>query len=76
MSKPLSQGCEVKVMFLTQAGPVLGAAEMLSPVPSGMQPFRFTALCADDRSRLQAVIQSSTDQDRSAHQQIEKYRAW
>ena len=76
LSKPLSKGCQVKVMFVTQAGPVLGAAEMLSPVPSGLQPFRFTTLCEDDRSRVQAVIRSSTDQNCSHYQQIEKYRAW
>jgi len=76
LSKPLSQGCQVKVMFVTQAGPVLGAAEMLSPVPSGLQPFKFTTLCHDDRSRLQAVIQSSTKHSCSDNTQIEKYRAW
>jgi len=76
LSKPLSKGCQVKVMFVTQAGPVLGAAEMLSPVPSGLQPFRFTTLCEEDRSRVQAVIRSSTDQNCSHYQQIEKYRAW
>ena len=40
-----------QTVFLTHAGPVLGAAEMLSPVTSGLQPFRFNALCQDDRSR-------------------------
>jgi hypothetical protein len=76
LSKPLSQGCQVKVMFVTEKGPVLGAAEMLSPEHGGRQPFRFITLGADDRSRLQAVIQSSTDHSRSAYQQIEKFRAW
>ena len=76
LTKPLSQGCQVKVMFVTQAGPVLGVAEMLSPVQRGLQPFRFTTLREDDRSRLRAVIQSSTDQNYSDHTQIEKYRAW
>ena len=76
LSKPLSQGCQVKVMFVTHAGPVQGTGEMLSPVPSGLQPFKFTTLCADDRSRLRAVIQSSREQECSDHAQIEKYRAW
>ena len=76
LSRPLSLGCQVKVMFLTHAGPVLGAAEMLSPVRSGLQPFRFTTLRDDDRSRLRAEIQSSMDRTISDHAQIEKYRAW
>ena len=76
LSKPLSEGCQVKVMFVTDKGPVLGAAEMLSAENGGMQPFRFTTLCADDRTRLQAVIQASTERNRDYYQQIEKYRAW
>ena len=58
LSKPLSQGCPVKLMFLTDAGPVLGAVEMLRPVPDGLQPFRFTTLDDDDRHRLQATLES------------------
>jgi len=76
LSKPLSQGCQVKVLFLTPAGPVFGAAEMLSRVPSGLQPFKFTTLDEDDRSRLRAVIQASMDQNRSDHEQLQKHRAW
>jgi len=72
LSKPLSQGCQVKVLFLTHAGPVLGAAEMLNSVPSGLQPFRFTTLCEDDWSRLQAMIQPSMDQSHSDHGQLRK----
>jgi hypothetical protein len=75
LSKPLNQGSEVKVLFLTQSGPVLGAAEMLSPGPGGSQPFKFTALYSDDRRRLQAAIQQSQDQNRD-HKQIEMFRAW
>src|SRR6266849_8970012 len=32
LSKPLIRGTRIKVMFLTQSGPVLGAAEMLKSV--------------------------------------------
>lgn len=73
LSKLLSQGCPVKLMFLTEAGPVLGAVEMLSPVPGGLQPFRFTTLYDDDRHRLQAAIQSSQERE---DQSVEHYRAW
>jgi hypothetical protein len=76
LSKPLDQGSEVKVMFLTQSGPVLGAAEMLSPVSDGSQPFKFTELYNDDRRRLQAAIQLSQEQNRQDYKQIEMFRAW
>lgn len=76
LPKPLAQGALVKVMFLTRTGSVLGAAEMLSPVSDSLQPFRFVTLGRDDRSRLQAVIQSSQDQHRNDLGQIDKYRAW
>jgi hypothetical protein len=76
LSKPLDQGSEVKLMFLTQSGPVLGAAEMLSPVPGGAQPFKFTALFNDDLRRLQAAIQLSQNQNRLEREQLETFRAW
>jgi hypothetical protein len=76
LSKLLSQGSEVKLMFLTEAGPVLGAAEMLGPVPNGSQPFRFTTLYDDDRRRLQTAIQSCQDQSRRDHQLIVPDRPW
>lgn len=76
LSKPLSERSQVKLMFLTPTGPVLAGAEMLNRVPSGLQPFRFTALLHDDQCRLQAAIQVSQDQNRREYQQIEKHRAW
>jgi hypothetical protein len=76
LSKPLDQGSEVKLMFLTQTGPVLGAAEMLSPIPGGSQPFKFTALFNDDLRRLQAAIQLSQNQSRLDREQLETFRAW
>lgn len=41
LSKPLIRGTRIRVMFLTPKGPVLGAAEMLTPVSWTQQPFRF-----------------------------------
>jgi hypothetical protein len=76
LSKPLDQGSEVKLMFLTQTGPVLAAAEILSPIPGGSQPFKFTSLFNDDRRRLQAAIQLSQDQSRLDRKQLEMFRAW
>jgi hypothetical protein len=62
LSKPLNQGSQVKLMFVTQTGSVLAEAEMLRRDPGGTQPFRFTMLLEDDRRRLQAAIQSSQNQ--------------
>lgn len=76
LAKPLSQGAHVKLMFLTRKGSVLGEAEMLNPVSSTLQPFKFVGLPNDDRGRLQAAIQFSLDQNRRDYQQLEKFRAW
>jgi hypothetical protein len=76
LPRPLDQGSRVKLMFLTGKGSVLGAAEMLSPVTWGLQPFKFLGLCDDDQRRLEAAIQSSLDQNRRDHGQMERYRAW
>ena len=63
LSKPLNQGSQVKLMFVTEAGPVLGDAEMLCRQPSGLQPFKFTMLFDQDRARLQAAIRLSQEQN-------------
>jgi hypothetical protein len=55
LPQPLNQGSHIKLMFLTQTGPVLGEAEMLRPISWTEQPFRFIALEQDDRRRLSAI---------------------
>jgi hypothetical protein len=75
LSNLLVQGSQVKLMFLTGTGAVLGGAEMLSPVTSTLQPFRFISLTADDQRRLGATIQASLYQDNAEQQWIEKFRA-
>ena len=55
LSKPLIRGTRIKVMFLTQTGPVMGSAEMLTPVSWTQQPFRFVALASGDQRRLQTI---------------------
>src|ERR1700736_6249620 len=80
LSGPLDQGAQVRLMFLTRTGAVLGAAEMLSPVTSTQQPFRFVSLPVDDRRRLGAAIQSSlnrnfVDEDAAEQKWMEKLRA-
>lgn len=69
---PIDQGSQVKLMFLTRTGAVLGAAEMLSPVTSTQQPFRFVALPVDDRRRLGAAIQSSLNKETANQEAAEQ----
>lgn len=76
VAHPVDTGANAKLMFLTEAGMVLGSAEMLSPLSWKLQPFRFVALNHDDQSRLKSVIQSSIDHNRSGQEQIERSRAW
>jgi hypothetical protein len=61
-------------MFLTHTGSVLGGAEMLGPLNSELQPFRFVSLAAGDQRRLGATIQASSHQD-AEQRWIEKFRA-
>jgi hypothetical protein len=74
LPNPVVQGSQVKLMFLTRTGSVLGGAEMLSPVSSDLQPFRFISLAAADQRRLGATIQASLEQA-SEQRWIEKFRA-
>ena len=76
MPKPVDQGAQVKLMFLTGCGSVLGAAEMLSPISWHLQPFKFVGLYDEDQRRLEAAIQSSLDRNRREHGQMERFRAW
>ena len=69
-------GCDAKVMFLTEAGMVLGFAEMLNPLSRSLQAFRFVALHSDDQTRLKTAIQNFVDHNRSDQSQIERSRAW
>jgi hypothetical protein len=74
LSNPVVQGSQVKLMFLTRAGSVLGGAEMLSPVSSDLQPFRFVSLASADQRRLGATVQPAQQQP-PEEQWIEKFRA-
>lgn len=72
---PLSQGSQVKLMFLTGAGSVLGGAEMLNPVTNTLQPFRFISLASDDQQRLGASIQAVLREENSEPKWVAKLRA-
>ena len=72
---PVQPDSQVKLMFVTPTGPVLGTAEMLKPVSWTQQPFRFVGLEGDDQRRLQDSIQSSFGQVSKDQEWIDKYRA-
>jgi len=74
LSKSVDQGSRVRLMFLTEAGSVLGGAEMLPPVSDRLQPFRFISLPADDQRRVGALI-GEWSQNKSELAWIEKLRA-
>ncbi len=73
MPAMLDQGSRIKLMFVTNTGPVAAAAEMLPPVSATRQPFRFVDLQEGDQTRLRTVVQTSLDLGEEAW--IEKYRA-
>ncbi|HXX00961.1 MAG TPA: hypothetical protein VEJ00_07090 [Candidatus Acidoferrales bacterium] len=60
IAQSLGQGDFVEVAFQTQAGPVHGMAEVLSPMRKTtdgvLQPFRFVALEDDDHRRLRTSL--------------------
>jgi hypothetical protein len=60
LAQSLAQGDFVEVAFQTQAGPVHGMAEVLTPmrkISDGvLQPFRFVALEDDDNRRLRTSL--------------------
>jgi hypothetical protein len=61
LAQSLGQGDFVEVAFQTQAGPVHGMAEVLSPMQKTndgvLQPFRFVALEDDDHRRLRTSLE-------------------
>ena len=75
VSQPIVQGSQVKLMFLTRSGTVLGGAEMLPPVGNALQPFRFLTLAADDHRRLGALIWEQSSQNQLEQLWIDKLRA-
>ena len=60
LPQSLGQGDFVEVAFQTQAGPVHGMAEVLSPTrkmtDGVLQPFRFVALEDEDHRRLRTSL--------------------
>jgi hypothetical protein len=76
LSSPLDQGARVKLMCLTDAGALLGTAEMLASVSPTQQPFRFVSMDEDDQRRLREFIQVSIELNRAEQQSIIRDRSW
>src|SRR5438477_7586867 len=75
LSQPLDPSTRASVMFLTDGGPVLGKAEMLSPLSRTQQAFRFISLDQNNQHNLQLGIQSHFNQNFDEEQWIAKYRS-
>jgi hypothetical protein len=75
LPKPVVEGSQVKMIFLTGTGAVLGGAEMLPPVNAGQQPFRFVAIAPDDQRRIGALIGQQTHRKEFEQAWMEKLRA-
>ena len=67
LQQSLGAGDFVEVAFQTQAGPVHGMAEILSPTrkldDSVLQPFRFVAIEDDDHRRLRSSLEHAVDRN-------------
>jgi hypothetical protein len=75
LSQPLDPNIRASLMFLSDGGPVLGKAEMLSPLSRTQQAFRFVALDQKNQRNLQLAIQSHLNQNSTEEQWIAKYRS-
>lgn len=69
------QGSVVDLMFHTHRGQVFGRVEMLVPVSSTQQPFRFVALPESDQRTLQTAFQSGLYRNIDEEERIEELRA-
>lgn len=72
----LDRGTCGKLMFLTDSGAVLGTAEMLIPISTTLQPFRFVAIDSDDQSRIRKSVRAGAEQNLRDRQSIYYDRAW
>ena len=75
LSVPLNRGAQVKLMFVTHSGAILGSAEMLKPITWGLQPFRFLSLDESSMKKLKTTIQPNAPAEQDSDAWIKKYRA-
>ena len=74
LPEPLDSHSRVKLRFVTQVGAIHGSIEMLRPVSSDLQPFRFEALGGRGQRKLRATIQLHLGQNSVGEESIDKYR--
>ena len=75
LSHPLDPNTRASLIFLTDGGPVLGKAEMLTPLSRTQQAFRFVELDRNNRRNLQLGIRSHLNQSSDEDRWIAKYRS-
>ena len=75
LSQPLDPNTRASLMFLSDGGPVLGKAEMLSPLSRTQPAFRFVALDQKNQRNLQLGIQSHLIQNSDEERWIARYGA-
>lgn len=75
LARPRQQGSVVKLMFVTERGPVLALAEMLPALSWVHQPFRFLEFGLRAERALRASIESWINAARVETDWIERYRA-
>ena len=76
LSNVIDRGSLARLMFLTNHGAVLGTAEMLIPITSSLQPFRFIAIGDDDQGRISNAVKFGAEQKMRDRQSIYYERAW
>jgi hypothetical protein len=75
LSKAVDPGSRVGLMFVTQAGAVMALAELLTPMSSALQPFRFLSLEETDQRKLHATVQSLLGQYDDGYESVETFRS-
>lgn len=74
LARPRQHGSVVKLMFVTERGPVLALAELLPPLSWVHQPFRFLEFGQRAERALRSAIESWLGAARET-EWIEQYRA-
>jgi len=74
LPKPLDCRSRAKLMFVSRIGAIHASVEMLNPVSSELQPFRFEALDEGGRSKLTATIRLYLGQNAVGEESLDKYR--
>jgi len=74
LPEPVDCHSRVKLRFVTTVGAIDSSVEMLKPISSDLQSFRFEALGGRGQQKLRATIQSHLVQNSVGEESIDKYR--